>query len=145
MQQRPILLVEDSPEDVEALQRAFRKFQFTRPVQHCATARSAWDYLCGQGELPAASPLPCLILLDLNLPGEDGRSFLQRLKANEEFKSVPVVIFSTSSNSRDVDFCYRHGAAAYQVKLMDVDEQQRHLHAMLDYWFGAAVLPSSEA
>ncbi|WP_224243949.1 response regulator [Hyalangium gracile] len=145
MQQRPILLVEDSPEDVEVLRRAFRKLNFTRPVQHCDTARNAWAYLRGPSAALEAPTRPCLVLLDLNLPGEDGRSFLQQLKASEDFKSLPVVIFSTSANLRDVDFCYRHGAAAYQVKLMDMEEQVRHLRAMLDYWFGAAVLPSRGA
>lgn len=141
MQQRPILLIEDSPEDVEALQRAFRRLNFTRPVQHCATAQRAWDYLRGEEVAASARVRPCLILLDLNLPGEDGRFFLQRLKSSQDFRELPVVILSTSTNPLDVDFCYQHGASAYQVKLMDVEEQTRNIRAMLDYWFGAVVLP----
>lgn len=136
----PILLIEDSPEDVEVLRRAFRKLNFTRPVEHCATAARAWEYLhskMGSGE---SSRRPCLILLDLNLPGEDGRSMLRRLKASDQFRSVPVIIFSTSTNSGDVDYCYEHGAAAYQVKLMDTEAQQHAIRAMLEYWFGAVVL-----
>lgn len=141
MTPRPILLIEDSPEDVEVLRRAFRKLNFTRPVQHCATADSAWEYLHGPRSpaQPRQGP-PCLILLDLNLPGEDGRSLLQRLKASEKAKGVPVIIFSTSTNTGDVDFCYQHGAAAYQVKLMDMDEQLQAIRAMVEYWFGPVVL-----
>lgn len=140
MNPQPILLIEDSPEDVEVLRRAFRKLNFTRPVQHCASADSAWEYLHGQTPQVQPGQPPCLILLDLNLPGEDGRSLLQRLKASEKSRGVPVIIFSTSTNSGDVDFCYQHGAAAYQVKLMDVEAQLHAIRAMLEYWFGPVIL-----
>ena len=144
--QQPILLIEDSPEDVEALTRTLHKLRVSCPLKHCASAEQALDYLKHQGpyEQPAQAPRPGLILLDLNMPGTDGRALLRTLKADESLRDIPVIVLSTSDNPRDVEFCYRHGASGYQVKPMDTQEQLHATRVMLEYWFDVALIPGRQ-
>ena len=66
---------------------------------------------------------------------------LKRLKAEEKLRTIPVVIFSTSDNPNDVDFCYRNGASGFVLKVMDLPQQTNSLRAIIDYWFSAVLLP----
>src|SRR5215208_4460697 len=112
---QPILLVEDSPEDVETTRRAFQRSGLRNPVFHCSTGDEALDYLFRRGAYadPASSPRPGVILLDLNLPGTDGREVLEEIKRDGDLKQIPVVVLTTSSDDRDVTACYRAGANSY--------------------------------
>ena len=132
------LVIEDSPEDVEVLHRAFKKLSFDRPIHTCESADIAWRYLREKAATPRQ--LPSVILLDLNLPGTDGRVFLRRLKGEETLKAIPVVVLSTSQSADDIEFCYRHGAAAYQAKVMDVHRQIEAIRHMVTYWFDTVLL-----
>jgi CheY-like chemotaxis protein len=145
MAQSTILLVEDMEEDVEALRRALHKLRASYGLIHCVSAVQARQYLRRTSAAESREPAvrPALILLDLNLPGSDGRSLLRELKQDEGVKDIPVVVFSTSDNPVDVDFCYRHGASGYQVKLMDIEGQMRALQIMLQYWFEVLTLPGA--
>ena len=92
--QQVILLVEDSPEDVEATVRAFRKCKLSKPIHHCASGDEALEYLRGQGRYAspaAAAPRPGVILLDLNLPGTDGREVLAEIKHDRHLDRKSVV------------------------------------------------------
>ncbi len=132
---RPLLVIEDSGEDLAVLLRALREIGFARPVLHFNDAEKAL------GLLKAGSLNPAIVLLDLNLGGLDGRGFLKRLKAEEKTLTIPVVIFSTSDNPNDVDFCYRNGASGFVLKVMDLQQQTSSLRAILEYWFSAVLLP----
>ena len=141
-----ILLIEDCAEDVEALTRTLRKLGVSHPLTRCETGEEALDYLHRRGAhaTRAPAPLPSLIMLDLNLPGIDGRDILCELKADAQLGIIPVVIFSGSENPRDVDFCYRHGASGYLVKPMGASDLQRAVRSLIDYWFGPHfALPST--
>lgn len=139
-----ILFVEDCEEDVEVLRRIFARLKIRHSLHHCADALCALDFLRGQGRFrQAPPPRPSLILLDLNLPGMDGRALLQHIRADAALGDIPVIVMSSSAGAQDLEFCYRHGANAYQVKPMDLAEMQRIVHVMIDYWFGAVVLPPS--
>jgi len=109
---QPILLVEDSPEDFEATQRAFRKSGLKNPLVRCEDGDQALDYLYRRGEYadPARSPRPGVVLLDLNLPGTDGRQVLSEIKGDERLRDIPVVVLTTSADERDITACYRAGA-----------------------------------
>ena len=80
-QNQPILIVEDSPEDYEATVRAFKKSGLANPIFHCKDGDEALDFLFNRGEYadPAKAPRPGIILLDLNLPGTDGREVLSEI------------------------------------------------------------------
>ncbi|HEV7519056.1 MAG TPA: response regulator, partial [Thermoanaerobaculia bacterium] len=115
---QPILLVEDSPEDYEATERAFRKSGLKNPIHRCTDGDEALDYLFRRGAYadPARSPRPGIVLLDLNLPGTDGREVLETVKADDSLKQIPVIVLTTSADERDVQACYLAGANSYIQK-----------------------------
>jgi CheY-like chemotaxis protein len=138
----PILVVEDSAEDFVALGRAFRKHALQNPVLRCADGDQALEYLQGYGKHPAwPKSLPAIVLLDLNMPGTDGRTVLDTLKHDKHLRSIPVIIFSTSSNSRDVDDCYRLGANSYLTKPIVYAELEEKIRLIISYWLEASELP----
>jgi CheY-like chemotaxis protein len=143
---KTMLIVEDTPEDLEATLRALRKTSCEHPIVHCADGDEALDYLYRRGRYaaPALAPRPALVLLDLNLPGTDGREVLAEIKANDPLRSIPVVVFTTSGDLRDVDACYRAGANGYLQKPVRVDDLVTALQRLEDFWFGVARLPTPE-
>lgn len=84
---------------------------------------------------------PNLILLDLNLPGTDGREVLAAIRTDQELKLIPIVMFTTSFNQKDVKFCYSQGANGYILKQMGLSALTESLHTFLRYWFEFSVLP----
>ncbi len=138
-----ILLVEDNQDDYEAAVRSLKKNHFMNPVHWCKNGQDALDYLYREGQYSDNPDVktPDLILLDLNMPGVDGRQVLQRLKEDPEKRSIPVVILTTSKDSKDVDKCYEIGASTYIQKPVDFDGLTQAIRTMKDYWFGVAILP----
>ena len=141
----PLLIIEDSDEDFAALARMITKAQIPNPIYRCEDGEEALDFLYREGEYQdeSLSPRPSLIVLDLNLPGTDGREILAQLKQDRDLHTIPVVIFSTSSNPKDVDACYRQGISGYIVKPMDTQRLNQLVQTFLDYWLKAVELPSS--
>jgi len=86
---------------------------------------------------------PVIVLMDLNTPGTDGREALTILKTNPALKSIPVVIFSTSANPKDVEFCYAAGANAYHVKPVQYPDHLQLVIDLVGYWFGRVELPAT--
>lgn len=85
--------------------------------------------------MPAASPsLPALILLDLNLRGQDGCDFLKRLRSDARFTTIPIVIFTTSDDQNDLARCYAVGANGYVVKLGTFNELIQCTADLCRYW-----------
>ncbi len=142
--QHPLLVIEDSDEDFAALARMITKAQVSNPVYRCEDGEEAFDYLYHEGEYQdrSVSPRPSLIVLDLNLPGTDGREVLARIKQDQELQTIPVVIFSTSSNPKDVDACYRYGISGYLVKPMNTSRLNQLVKTFLEYWFQTVELPN---
>ena len=88
---RPLLVVEDSAEDFTALSRVFRKLGVPNPVVRCEDGDQALAYLQGHGQAAGwPATLPALVLLDLNLPGTDGRTVLETLKRDPRLQALPV-------------------------------------------------------
>jgi two-component system response regulator len=140
---QPILLVEDSEDDYEATMRAFQKANLYNPVTWCQSGRDAIDRLCHEGvykDTPRHA-LPGLILLDLNMPGLDGRKTLQLIKGNPALKHIPVIILTTSADERDVENCYQMGANTYVQKPVSFDGLIEAIRRLREYWFEIALLP----
>jgi CheY-like chemotaxis protein len=139
-----LLIIEDSNEDFEAFQRYARRSTLTIPIYRCVNGDDALAFLYRTGRYtdPQSAPRPGLILLDLNLPGTDGREVLRRIKQDEILKLVPVVIFTTSNNPRDIEACYRQGVNSYIVKPMDFIRLKHNIQTLIDYWFDTTVLPT---
>jgi CheY-like chemotaxis protein len=139
---KPILVVEDSVEDYTALGRAFRKHALPNPLLRCEDGDQALEYLQGYGKRPGwPQQLPAFVLLDLNMPGTDGRAVLAVLKQDPQLQSIPVIIFSTSTNARDIEDCYRLGANSYLTKPIDYAVLEEKTRLLVNYWLTASELP----
>jgi CheY-like chemotaxis protein len=139
---RPILVIEDSDDDFYAIARLLRQFSL-QPIARCEKGDEALNFLAKKNRPPGsdAAPRPGLILLDLNLPGLDGRALLSLLKENPEVREIPIVVITSSSSPTDIMYCYRHCAGGYLVKSVDLEKFTRSLEALVKYWFDAVVLP----
>jgi two-component system response regulator len=140
---QPILLVEDSPEDFETTQRAFRRSGLNNPIIRCSDGDEALDFLFRRG-VHTDAPRPGVILLDLNLPGTDGREVLSEIKASDDLKQIPVIVLTTSADERDVQACYQAGASSYIQKPVDVEGFMRAIERLNDYWFEVVILPKGQ-
>ncbi len=141
-----ILIVEDSEDDYEATIRAFKKANLYNPVTWCKSGREALDYLRHEGGFtdPEKAPRPGLVLLDLNMPGLDGRKTLQLIKENQQLKRIPVIVLTTSSDQRDIESCYQMGANTYVQKPVSFDGLIEAIKRLKEYWFEIALLPKDE-
>lgn len=141
----PLLVIEDSDEDFATIERLIQKQDVQPgPVYRCKDGDEALDFLYRLGSYadPASSPRPATILLDLNLPGTDGRHLLRQLKQDKTLQEIPIVVFSTSDNPADVEYCYRSGANGYLIKPIDLAALKRIIEAFIEYWLGVNRPPS---
>lgn len=136
---QPILIIEDSEDDFDATKRAFTKANLRNPIQHAASGEEAIAYLKNE-----SLTKPGLILLDLNMPGIDGRATLDIIKHHQAFRSIPVVILTTSDDERDIKACYELGANTYIQKPVDFDGLMTAIKQLKEYWFEIALLPKEE-
>jgi two-component system response regulator len=115
-------------------------------VHRCEDGEEALDYLYRRGKYadPASSPRPGVILLDLNLPGTDGRQVLSEIKTADQLKDIPVVVLTTSVDERDISACYRAGANSYIQKPVDVDGFFKAIERLKGYWFEVVILPKGD-
>jgi CheY-like chemotaxis protein len=141
-----ILIVEDSPEDFEATCRAFARSGVNSSIMRAQDGDELLDYLHRRGRFTGldAAPRPSLILLDLNLPGTDGREALSMIKKDPLHRAIPVVVLTTSSDDRDIEICYRSGANSYIQKPVDLEQYMRLIRLVAEYWLNAVVLPGGE-
>ena len=135
-----LMIVEDSQEDCYTIKRILEKHNFRYPVAFIENGDDAIDYFEDVKE-GGEKGLPTLILLDLNLPGTDGREILQALKADPVMRAIPIVVTTTSSSPRDIAFCYEQSVQGYFVKPVDYDRLEYSLTNILNYWFNLMVPP----
>ena len=134
-----IFIVEDSDDDFDAARRAIRKANLVNPIVRAASGEEALAYLRAPSNVK-----PGLILLDLNMPGMDGRRTLEIIKQHENLRALPVVILTTSDDERDVNDCYDLGANTYIQKPVDFDGLIEAIKRLKEYWFEIALLPKKE-
>lgn len=132
----PVLVVEDSMDDFEATQRAFRKAGLSSSIEHVTSGEDALSYLKINN-----NSWPSLILLDLNMPGMGGRKTLELIKKDDALKDIPVVVLTTSNYEGDVSMCYALGANTYVQKPVDFDVLTSSIRAIKQYWLDTALLP----
>ena len=133
-----LVVVEDSDEDFETVVEAVKRSGVTAEVRRATTGEAGLALL---RELAPACPV--IVLMDLNTPGTDGREALAILKSDPALKSVPVVVFSTSANPKDVGFCYAAGANAYHVKPVRYPDHLQLVIDLVNYWCGRVALPAA--
>ncbi len=115
----PILLVEDNPADLDLTLRAFKTQKLLNPIDIARDGEEALEYVqkWEQGKIH-----PVVILLDLNLPKINGLDILKVYKSHPQYKTIPVVILTTSEESSDVKTAYQYGANSYIVKPVNFDK-----------------------
>ncbi|MGV3550576.1 response regulator [Rhizobium sp.] len=134
-QTQPILIIDDNDDDVEAALRAFKRTNLKNAIVRAATGAEAIAMLRERKVRPG------MILLDLNMPGLDGRRVLAILKGDNDLRRIPVVVLTTSADERDIEECYQLGANTYIQKPVDLDGLFAAVQRLKDYWFEIALLP----
>jgi CheY-like chemotaxis protein len=129
----PILYVEDSPDDVFFMQRAFQKINPEVELRVITNGQEAADFFDATKNPSEAPPLS-LIILDLNLPGRSGLEVLSQIRTKSKFQKVPVILFSASNQQSDVDSCYLAGCNAYVVKPSDSHRLKTLVNSINDFW-----------
>ena len=131
-----ILLVDDDPNDVELTLRAFRSNPLGNKIVVARDGLEALDYLRGTGAYAGRDPAdqPQVVLLDLNLPGIDGLEVLRRIRADERFRRLPVVILTSSNEDSDKLAGYGLGANSYVRKPVDFRQFSEAVTRLGLYW-----------
>lgn len=135
-----VLLIEDSPTDILMTQEALEQGRLLNQLYVVEDGAAALTFLRRQGQY-TTSPRPDLILLDLNLPRKSGQEVLAELKADEDLKSIPVVILTTSKAEEDVVKSYGLHANCYITKPVGFASFVEVVHAIESFWFGVVTLP----
>lgn len=141
MQPIELLLVEDNPGDVRLTQEVLKDGKFLNRISVVDDGVSALRYLRREGKFRDAVR-PDMVLLDLNLPGKDGREVLGEMKADPALRRIPVVILTTSNAEVDVLKSYDLYANCYIVKPLDLEQFVKVVRGIEDFWLSIVKLPS---
>jgi DNA-binding response OmpR family regulator len=126
---KPILLVEDNPDDVDLTIRAFRRNNVSNEIIVARDGVEAIDYLMGEN-----TSLPIIILMDLKLPRLDGKEVLRKIRSTERTKLLPVIILTSSREEEDIIDSYNLGANGYVRKPVDFLEFTEAIKALGLFW-----------
>jgi CheY-like chemotaxis protein len=131
-----ILLIEDGETDAEVIIRALAKAKITNPVKHLVDGEEALDYIFCTGEYADRNmnAKPKLILLDLKLPKVNGIEILKMIKSDNRTKTVPVVVFTSSGEHKDILDAYDFGVNSYVVKQADYKKFSATVVNVSKYW-----------
>lgn len=138
MENNSILQVEDDEPDVFLLKMVFKRAGITNPVQVVTDGQMAMDYLAGTGDFADREkhPMPCLVLLDLNLPKVGGLEVLEWIRRQPRLKRLVVVVLSSSAESRDIERAYELGANSYIAKPSRMEQTLEIAQLLKGWWLG---------
>jgi CheY-like chemotaxis protein len=133
-----VMLIEDNVDHAELVIRTMQEHQIANQVRHFLDGQSALDYLFQRGEYSDlnANPRPHVILLDLRLPRVDGLDVLKAIKEDNDLKTIPVVVLTTSEAEKDVARAYYNHANSYLVKPVGFEEFRKLMDDLGFYWLG---------
>lgn len=137
-----ILLIEDNPGDVALTRAALERSKISNMLHVVHDGDAALAYLRHQAGYEE-SPRPQLILLDLNLPGMDGREVLELIKSDPQLRRIPVVVMTSSKSEEDIASSYDSHANCYITKPVSIESFQRVVEAIDEFWFSVVRLPAS--
>lgn len=136
-----ILLVDDDDEDVELIMKFLERDRIVNTVNRVRDGKEAMEYLRKQGGF-ADAERPDLILLDLNMPRMDGREVLKECFEDKALETIPIVVFTSSDDERDVLASYEYKANSYVTKPVDLVKFGEVLKEIGEYWFCIVTLPN---
>ena len=128
---RSILLVEDNPIDLDLTKRAFARGKLVNPIEVARDGEQALDYL---SRWQAGEPVPIVILLDLKLPKVGGLEVLRQIKGHPDFKTVPIIVLTSSAEDADIEEAYKLGVNSYIVKPVDFEKFVEVASQIEIYW-----------
>ena len=133
-----VMLVEDNADHAELVIRTMENHHIPTKIKHFTDSESALDYLLRRNEYedPETSPRPHMILLDLRLPRVDGLEVLSVIKDEDELRSIPVIILTTSDAEKDVIRAYEHYVNSYLVKPVGFEDFSSLMNDIGVYWLG---------
>jgi len=137
-------LVDDNPADLDMTKDVLKKSKHAFRVSTVCDGVQAMELLRRQG-IYADQPPPDLIVLDLNLPRKHGRDVLSEVKSSQELARIPVIIFTSSQSSADINHSYDLGANCYLQKPGNLPDFRAVVQSMADFWLCSARLPHKEA
>ena len=131
-----VLLVEDNEDHIEHTMDALNEGGLVNNIRVVRDGKSAIDYVFRKGEYadPKSSPRPCIILLDIKLPKMGGFEVLETIKKDPEFKTIPIVLLTTTSNREDIERGARLGANDYIVKPVEFEIFMHKIKGLGKYW-----------
>lgn len=131
-----IVLIDDNLNDVELMIRALKKINLANKLVHLKDGVEGVDFLFGKGKYNNRNTnnKPKVVLLDLKMPRMDGLEVLEKVKANEQTKSIPIVILTSSKEDPDVRKAYELGVSSYIVKPVDFDNFSKAVVELGFYW-----------
>ena len=141
VKQIEILLVEDNEGDIGLVEEVFQEAKIMNNLNIAEDGEEAMLFLHKKGKFSNV-PSPDIILLDLNLPGKDGREVLKEIKEDNELKRIPVVILTTSKAEEDILKSYNLHANSYITKPVDFDQFIRVIKSIENFWLDIVKLPS---
>ena len=132
-----ILMADDDAEDRMLAKNALQKSRLVNDLEFVPDGKELMDYLYRRGKYEelAGSPLPGLILLDLNMPRKDGRTALMEIKADSNLKRIPIVVLTTSKAEEDIIRTYDLGISGFVVKPVTFDGLVNVMRCLVEYWF----------
>lgn len=139
-----ILLVEDNPGDIRLTQEGFKECRVQNHIHVARDGVEAMDFLKQSGEHENA-PRPDLILLDLNLPKMSGHEILAEIKKDEELRSIPVIVLTTSSTHEDILASYDLQASSFITKPVEFTKFLEVLKELELYWLSVVKLPDARS
>ncbi len=137
-----ILLIEDNPADIRLIKELFKDYKTENELYTVNDGVKALKFLYKQGQYED-TPRPDLILLDLGLPRKDGWEVLKEIKKDKKLKNIPVIIVTVSTDPETVFKAYHHQANCVIIKPLDIDDFNRCIKSMTDFWFNIVKLPIS--
>jgi CheY-like chemotaxis protein len=142
-----ILLVEDDENDVFFMERSFRKSSVPVTLHIARDGPEALQYFFGEGEFANREkfPLPCVTLLDLNIPYVHGLDVLKRIREDAELRRLVVVVLTSSAAESDLDRSYELGANSYLLKPTEFDEREEIVELVTRYWLKRNRVPRATA
>jgi DNA-binding response OmpR family regulator len=139
-----ILVADDSDDDVLFLRRAFEKAKANAVLRHVTDGVTAIDYLAGRGLYGERKnyPFPQLMILDIKMPRKDGFDVLEWVRGEGNLRSLPIIMWSSCGQQREVDRAFELGVNSYLVKPAGLAELDVMVRALRDFWLLSSILPS---
>ena len=141
MKNAHILLVEDNEGDILLTQEVFKTSGFSHPISIARDGEEALDFLYQRNKLSGAER-PDLILMDINIPKINGKEVLTMIKKDNDLKTIPVIMLSTSSDDRDILESYRNHANCFITKPINFNDFSKAVVEIKNFWFNLATVYS---